>query len=103
MSDQQLAPLKFSVGKNGYIETGNYFTNLRAKKLVDRIATYRHFEVVAEWASKNSGPLKTPLGVRVEIANELLVLLEALGGWAMVDPTEVFPKMEDGIPEDWLF
>lgn len=91
MSTTRDLPVEILVDGTGNLRTGNPLTDRRAHRLLDRLVEQRFRIELAEWAASNSGSLRTRLGVRIEIANELLVLCQALGHWSLVPAAEIFP------------
>ena len=79
-------PTTFTVLANGYIDAGDRATNERLRYEIDRVAEQQFGDELKAWAAANEGPLRSRLGIRVEVAAHLAVLLEGLGPWAHVSP-----------------
>jgi hypothetical protein len=89
---------KVEIGRDGYPKTGNLMVDRRITKHVDALVENRFEAAVKEWAASDTGQLRTRFGTRELVSRESVLLCEALGLWAFVEPAEVFPPTE----EDYL-
>lgn len=78
----------------GYLSTGNVMINNRLKRLINEKAEERFRNEVNAWAAANTGRLRTRLAIRIELSRELETLFAALGPWAFVEASELFPTVE---------
>jgi len=88
------------VDADGRVRTGNVLTDARVERAIARTVEARFQSEVISWALENDRRLPTRLGIREDVRAEFLALMEALGSWAYVDSTEIFPqRRHDERPE----
>lgn len=100
MATEQARTATITVDGFGYLSTGNLLIDRQAKRIINQLVEERFRSEVAAWAVADTGTLRTRLGIRVEIAREFETLCAALGTWALVQGSELFPD-EDSPSGDW--
>ncbi|WP_454129547.1 hypothetical protein [Microbacterium aurum] len=94
MATEQTHAATITVDGFGYLSTGNLLIDRHAKRLINQLVEERFRCEVAAWAAVDTGRLRTRLAIRVEIAREFEILCAALGSWALVQGSELFPEEE---------
>lgn len=91
MATEQRGASRVGIGHDGYPKTGNPMVDRRMRKHVDAVVLARFEAEVVKWAASDTGRLGTRLGILKIVSAEMVLLAEALGSWASVAPSEIFP------------
>lgn len=94
MATEHTPTATVAVDRFGYLTTGNLLIDRQAKRLINTLVEEKFRNEVDAWAAADTGRLRTRLAIRFEIARELETLCAALGAWALVDSSELFPADE---------
>lgn len=100
MATEHTPTATVAVDRFGYLTTGNLLIDRKARRLINTLVEEKFRNEVDAWAAADSGTLRTRLAIRLELARELETLFVALGPWALVPSSEIFPA-DEFFPGQW--